>query len=99
MARGQKLRTKIHKLEKRLSDLEKEFGGLLQKSLVLGAVLELMVDRGLIFRRELSQSINQTPEPYQEQIGQYVEEELRKLLESLLDEKMESLDEKEMPHA
>lgn len=99
MARGQKLRTKIHDLEKRLNDLEKEFGGLLQKSLVLGAVLELMVDRGLILRRELSQSINQAPEPYQEQIGQCVEEELRKLLESLLDEKMESLDEGEMPHA
>lgn len=99
MGEGERLRTRIHELEKRLNDLEIIFGGLMQKSENLEAVVELLVDRRLIPRREASDRVNRALEPYRERIGQYAEEELQKFVDSVLDDEMESLDEGEMPHA
>jgi hypothetical protein len=99
MGKGQKLRTRLHELEKRLSDLEIVFGGLMQKSESFEAVVELLVDRRLIPRREVSDRVNRALEPYRERIGQYAEEELQKLVNSILDGLMESFEEGEMPHA
>ena len=99
MGEGERLRTRIHELEKRLNDLEIIFGGLMQKSENLEAVVELLVDRRLITRREASDRVNRALEPYRERIGQYAEEELQKFVDSVLDDLMESLGEREMPHA
>ncbi len=99
MGEGERLRTRIHELEKRLNDLEIIFGGLMQKSENLEAVVELLVDRRLIPRREAGDRVNRALKPYRERIGQYAEEELQKFVDSVLDDLMESLEEREMPHA
>ena len=99
MGTRQKLKTRLHGLEKRLNDLEIVFGGLVEKSQNLDAVVELLANRGLIPRQEVSERLHRTLGPYRERIGQYAEEELQKLVDSLLDDLMESLEEGEMPHA
>lgn len=99
MGKRQKLMTKLHQVEKRLTDLEVVFGGLIQKSENLEAVVGLLVDRRSIPRHGVNDRVNRTPEPYRELIGQYAEEELQKLVNSMLDELMESFEEGQMPHA
>jgi hypothetical protein len=93
MERRQQLLTRLHKLEKRLDDLEVGFGELVEISLALESVLELLVDRKLIPHRHPSRHFKQALESYQRRIGQYAEEEFQKLLDSLLDNEIESLDE------
>ncbi len=75
------------------------FGGLVQRSQNLEAVVELLVDRGLIPRQEVSERLTPALEPYREPIGQYAEGELQKLVDSILDDLMESFEEGEMPNA
>lgn len=99
MERRQQLLTRLHKLEKRLDDLEVGFRGLAEISLTLEAVIELLVDRKLIPHRQPRRHFKQALESYRERIGQYAEEHFQKLLDSLLDDEMESLDEGEMPYA
>lgn len=99
MERRQELRVKLHELEKRLDDLEVGFGGLAEISLTLEAVLELLVDRRFIPYRQPSRHFRQALKSYRGRIGQYAEKELQKLVDSILDGEMESLDEGEMPHA
>jgi len=99
MGTRQKLKTRLHEVEKRLNDLEIVFGGIVEKPQNLEVVVELLVDRGLIPRQEVSERLNRALEPYRERIGQYAGEELEKLVDSLLDDLMESFEEGEMPHA
>jgi thioesterase domain-containing protein len=99
MERRQQLMTRLHKLEKRLDDLEVGFGELVEISLTLEAVLELLVDRRVIPHRQPSRLFRQALESYRGRIGQYTEEQFQQLRDSLLDDEMESLDEGEMPYA
>ncbi len=93
MERRQQLLTRLHKPEKRLDDLEVGFGGLVGISLTLESVLELLVDRKLIPHRQPRRHFKQPLESYQRRIGQYSEEEFQKLLDSLSNNEMASLDE------
>ncbi|MFQ5870349.1 MAG: hypothetical protein ACE5JC_10650 [Candidatus Zixiibacteriota bacterium] len=93
MERRKRLMTRLHELEKRLDDLEVGFGELVEISLTLEAVLELLVDRKLIPHRQPRRHFKQALESYQRRIGQYAEEEFQKLLDSLPNNEMESLDE------
>ncbi len=99
MERRQELTTKLHALEKRLNHLEVGFGELTEISLTLEAVLELFIGRRLLPRRQPSPYLNRALQSYRERIGEYAMSEIQKLLNSLSDEEMESLDEGEMPHA
>ncbi|MFQ5657504.1 MAG: hypothetical protein ACE5G5_08195 [Candidatus Methylomirabilales bacterium] len=84
MESREQLRAKLHELEKRLDNLEVGLGGL----------MEMLISRG-----QLSLDFNRPLQSWQERIAQYAEEELDKLRESLLDEELASVDEREMPHA
>lgn len=84
MESREQLRAKLHELEKRLDNLEVGLGGL----------MEMLISRG-----QLSLDFNRPLRSWQERIAQYAEEELDKLRESLLDEELASVDEREMPHA
>ena len=99
MGTRQKLRAKLHGLEKRLNDLEVGFGGLNQMSAPLEATLEVFVERGLIPRRAFSHRFSPTLEPDRKPIGEQANEEFQKLMDSLLDELMESVDDEQIPHA
>ena len=99
MGKRQKPRTRLHQLEKRLTDLEIVFGGLMQKSETLEAVVGLLVDRWSIPRYGVNDRVTRALEPHRERIGQYAEEEVQELVNSILDELMESFEEGEMPHA
>lgn len=99
MGKRQKLRTRLHQVEKRLTDLEVVFGGLIQKSENLEAVVGLLVDRRSIPRHGVNDRVNRAVEPHRELIGHYAEEELQKIVNSMLDDLMESFEEGEMPHA
>jgi hypothetical protein len=99
MGKRQKLRTRLHQLEERLIALEIVFGGLMQKSENLEAVVGLLEDRRSIPRHGVNGRVNRALEPYRERIGQYAEEELRELVNCILDDLMESFEEGEMPHA
>jgi hypothetical protein len=99
METRQKLRAKLHELEKRLNDLEVGFGGLNQMSATLEATLEVFVKRGLIPRREFSRRFSPDLEPDRKPIEGQTNEEYQKLVDSLLDELMESVDDEQMPHA
>jgi hypothetical protein len=99
MGKRQKLRTRLHQLEKRLTDLEIVFGGLIQKSDNLEAVVGLLVDRRSIPRHGVNDRVSRALEPYRERVGQYAEEELQEIVNSILDDLMDSFEEGEMPHA
>ncbi len=99
MGTRQKLRAKLHELEKRLNDLEVGFGGLNQMSATLEATLEVFVERGLIPRREFSRRFSPDLEPDRKPIEGQTNKESQKLVDSLLDELMESVDDERMPHA
>lgn len=99
MGKKQKLRTRLHRLEKRLHDLEVVCGGLMQRSENLEAVVELLVDRRSIPRHGINDRVNRALEPYRKRIGQSAEEEVQELVNSILDDLMESFEEGEMPHA
>jgi hypothetical protein len=99
MGTRQKLRAKLHELEKRLNDLEVGFGGLNQMSATLEATLEVFGERGLIPRRAFSHSLSPALEPDLKPIGEQANEEFQKLVDSLLDEVLESVDDEQMPHA
>lgn len=99
MERRQQLMTRLHKLEKRLDDLEVGFGELNQMSATLEATLEVFVKRGLIPRREFSHRFSPALEPDRKPIGGQANEEFQKLVDSLLDELIESVDDEQMPHA
>ncbi len=99
MERRQQLMTRLHKLEKRLDDLEVGFRELNQMSATLGATLEVFVKRGLIPRREFSHRFSPALEPDRKPIGGQANEEFQKLVDSLLDELIESVDDEQMPHA
>lgn len=99
MGKRQKLRTRLYQLEKRLNDLETVFGGLMQKSENLEAIVELLADRRSIPRRGVNDRVDRVLEPYRKRIGQYAEEELQEFVNSILDDLMESFEEGEMPHA
>jgi hypothetical protein len=99
MGTRQKLTAKLHELEKRLNDLEVGFGGLNQMSSTLEATLEVFVECGLIPRREFSHRFNPALEPHRKRIAEHAQEEFQKLVDSLLDEMMESFDDEQMPHA
>jgi hypothetical protein len=99
MGTRQKLRAKVHELEKRLNDLEVGFGGLNQMSATLEATLEVFGERGLIPRRAFSHRFSPALEPDRKPIGEQANEEFQKLVDSLLDEVLESVDDEQMPHA
>ncbi|MEE9538517.1 MAG: hypothetical protein V3W10_04210 [candidate division NC10 bacterium] len=99
MGTRQKLRAKLHELEKRMNNLEVGFGGLNQMSATLEATLEVFVERGLIPRREFSHRFSPALEPDRKPIGGQANEEFQKFVDSLLDELVESVDDEQMPHA
>ncbi len=99
MGTRQKLRARLHELEKRLNDLEVGFGGLNQMSATLEATLEVFVKRGLIPRREFSRRFSPDLEPDRKPIEGQTNKEYQKFVDSLLDELMESVDDERMPHA
>ena len=99
MGKRQKMRTRLHQLERRLHDLEIVFGGLMQKSENLEAVVELLADRRSIPRHGVNDRVNRALEPYRERIGQYAGGEVQELVDSILDDLMASFEEGEMPHA
>lgn len=93
------LRFRLAEMEERLETIEEVLEGMVELGLTLETAVELLVERRVITRQQLTRGVILATRAEKDRIVPYAQEQLRGVQEGLFDRELEALEESEMARA